>query len=425
VTNEGLAPSSGSVEDLRVAAKARAGEYSQAAFKAAAESRIPAAGNPVIAIKSALEAGLQDGSIKVKAGEMPMYKRVLNSIVTDMAERGYNKVLPQDGIISFKRDLNPNFETASGILSNENAKNKLVKAAYYAADDLITDPTVRALNQKSSELFKLSEALEGQKDRGFFKGFAKDVVPQLATKVGGMTGRGLLDIGQTGKIPVVPEGMSFAEQRYWRSKNLDPNVGTLQPSGAGRVGADYSAGSGPEDLSGLGNMIKNPPPPPVKPATGTMQQLLGVPDTRPQAGTQNLKQMLGMPNKSKYSSINEKIASVYRDPSDQKEILNNEKLNPDSPEFDPEVLYGKAYNSVGTFNAIPIETPDGWVPSGDFKKYLKANPDYVPLFINMDQRIHPKVLEDIKNNPRQYGIGTKDNVMEYLEKIVRNQLGSE
>jgi len=256
IADEGLHNTIGDPEKLMVAATEKANKYTGAAYaqsvkKASyyAEGPLNLAGNPIETARKSILKQLENGKLHGKtipAGDMKVYKNQLEKTLADMSERGYDKNLPEHMAISFKRDLGVKWTKGSAIEPlEETAKNTVRKAAYYAVDDLIKDQTTRNLMSKASKLYKVSEVVSGQQKTwtptiagilglGGTAEVAR-VIPHAAAPAAvigglglgygayksGMAGRGLLTLGNIGKIKQkIPYQASPGMQEIFRKENL-------------------------------------------------------------------------------------------------------------------------------------------------------------------------------------------------------------
>lgn len=160
-------------EKMVLAANRKADQLSGAAAQLANDNaikngKLELVGNPVENVRTKLEAEIKDGRIRGKtipAGEQATYLTQLNKILGDL--KAYDRPQAEDGIIYFKRDLGPKWVKGPEVAPlDEKIANTIRKAAYYTADDLIKTPGVRALNERASNLYRVSELVDNQKKPG-------------------------------------------------------------------------------------------------------------------------------------------------------------------------------------------------------------------------------------------------------------------
>lgn len=164
ITDEGIHGSLRDPEALSASAVEKANNYVGQAYKLALQKN-EIVGNPIEAGKKAVEDYIASG--KVPGGNVKLFRNALKSISEDMSTRGetgYNKAMNETGIIDFKRALNPDWSKGAALVTQpaEAAKNQVRKLMYYGSDDLLKTPEVKALNDRATKLYRVSDALEGQ-----------------------------------------------------------------------------------------------------------------------------------------------------------------------------------------------------------------------------------------------------------------------
>jgi hypothetical protein len=265
ISENGLHNSIGDPEILNQKATDLGDKYSSAAFQKAVENlEFPTAGNPVAVLKQQLSDQIanQTGPFKnLPMDKIALFQKTLDKMADSWTQTGYDKDMPNTGIISFKRNLGTNWKQGTEInLPIENATNAIRKAAYFAADNLITDPEVKVLNDKASDLYSVAGMAAGQKTQPFFNNLVQNLTPSGAAfgamealnKLGtahagemaipaaiagglysgvksGIIGRMLLTGGRLGMSRNIPEGMSPKLQSAIRAGNLSNQWGGQMP----------------------------------------------------------------------------------------------------------------------------------------------------------------------------------------------------
>lgn len=239
----------------------KANQLAGAAFKSAYDASnkgLPPVSNAVSQIKEKILKELELGQLGGKEfpiDEIPRAKRVLEQMSREWENKGFNKNLPQEALITYKRNLGVKWNKGSAIQPPpvENIKNSLRKAAYYAADDLITDPTTQALLKRSSDLYKVGEIVGGKgiTAQGVLTGTALAGIPPLVGQMvgaipgapgsagtlgilaglglggqalykSGLPGEAVLRLGSIGKAPKpVPPSLPYATQQRLRELTMN------------------------------------------------------------------------------------------------------------------------------------------------------------------------------------------------------------
>ena len=115
-------------------------------------------GNPVEVGKKAVQKFIDEHGFP--AGNKKSIENALNTVTKDLED--YNIEIGGNKILEFKQALNVDWRKGPAVSDFENAKNIVRKEMYHAANDLIKDPTSKALLKRSSNLFKVSNILAGQ-----------------------------------------------------------------------------------------------------------------------------------------------------------------------------------------------------------------------------------------------------------------------